>query len=241
METCRVCGKPLPKMPPSQQRIYCSMTCMGMDRRSLPAVKTCEVCGKEWQPATRYQAARNKTCSASCNAKRISQAKAGKHIKPAATCLHCGRAFWTRSKALANAKYCSRSCRSKAYAHILIPHAGNMKGRKRRDPRRGPDNPSWKGGVMLKRTHGNYQGVTYVRCPLEYLPMARADGYIMEHRLVMAQKLGRLLTRQEVVHHRDHNPANNHPDNLELFPNNAAHKRAEGAASRSSLKDSAQP
>ena len=38
----------------------------------------------------------------------------------------------------------------------------------------------------------------------------------LEHRYVMEQKLGRKLHSTEIVHHRDHNPLNNHLDNLEL-------------------------
>jgi hypothetical protein len=91
----------------------------------------------------------------------------------------------------------------------------------------GPNNPAWKGGVTLKRAKGNYKGVRYTRCPVEFLPMARSDGYIMEHRLVMAQWMGRLLTRTEVVNHKDHDPSNNDRTNLELYPTNADHKRGE--------------
>jgi hypothetical protein len=87
--------------------------------------------------------------------------------------------------------------------------------------------PEQSGGVTLKRTHGNYQGVRYVRCPTEYSPMARKDGYIMEHRLIMAQSIGRLLTKTEVVHHIDHNPSNNCINNLMLFASNAEHKAHE--------------
>ena len=88
-------------------------------------------------------------------------------------------------------------------------------------------NPAWKGGVTYKRPKGNYTGVKYVRCPPEFLTMARKDGYIMEHRLVMAKMCGFILTRMEVVNHIDHNPSNNHPSNLELYPTNGDHKRGE--------------
>jgi hypothetical protein len=57
--------------------------------------------------------------------------------------------------------------------------------------------------------------------------MARSDGYVMEHRVVMARLVGRPLIRAEAVHHVDHNPLNNDPTNLELYPTNRAHKLAE--------------
>ena len=73
--------------------------------------------------------------------------------------------------------------------------------------------------------------------------MARADGYVMEHRLVMAKRIGRPLLRVECVHHEDHKPLNNDPTNLELWPDNRSHKMAEhgrvaeGAANRLFLTD----
>jgi len=79
----------------------------------------------------------------------------------------------------------------------------------------------------VTRPKGNYKGVRYVRCPPEWLAMARGDGYIMEHRLVMAQWIGRCLLRSEVVNHKDHDPSNNVRANLELYPSNGDHKRGE--------------
>lgn len=71
--------------------------------------------------------------------------------------------------------------------------------------------------------------------------MARKDGYVMEHRLIMAKMIGRCLTREEVVHHINHDPQDNRPENLELFPSNAAHKRAEGERARSAAGYNAGP
>ncbi len=111
----------------------------------------------------------------------------------------------------------------------------------------GERNPAWKGGVTYFRKHRNYKPIRYVRCPVDLLPMARADGYVMEHRLIMARLAGYCLTRTEVVHHLDHDPQNNVPSNLELWPDNRSHKTAEGgrivhgAACRYFLKDSDQP
>lgn len=91
----------------------------------------------------------------------------------------------------------------------------------------GAKNPAWKGGVTYKRPKGNYIGPRYVRCPADLLVMSRADGYVMEHRLVMARRIGRPLLRTEVVDHVDHNPRNNAVSNLLLYPSNGDHKRGE--------------
>lgn len=47
-------------------------------------------------------------------------------------------------------------------------------------------------------------------------PMAYSNGVILEHRLVMSEILGRNLRPGELVHHKDTNPFNNDPSNLEL-------------------------
>jgi hypothetical protein len=133
-------------------------------------------------------------------------------------------------------KYCSRACRNRAHP----PQNHNLK------PMYGEDNPAWKGGVTYFRKHGNYKPIKYVRCPVECLEMARKDGYVMEHRLLMARMAGYPLTRTEVVHHIDHDPQNNDPTNLEVWPDNRSHKLAEhgrladGAGCRWFPKDSGQ-
>lgn len=63
--------------------------------------------------------------------------------------------------------------------------------------------------------------------------MEWVDGrYVYQHRLVMAQILGRPLARSEVVHHIDHDRTNNAPENLELLADHKAHRErhvAEGS------------
>src|SRR5215212_5926337 len=137
---------------------------------------------------------------------------------PNTTCVMCGAGMYRRPYQLkaGKGKYCRRACRNRAHP---LPDGRNF------PIMYGAANPAWKGGVTFKRNKGNYIGPKYVRCPVEFLPMARKDGYIMEHRLVMAKHLGRLLSRTEVVHHKDHNTRNNSIENLQLFKTNGEHKR----------------
>lgn len=159
--------------------------------------------------------------------------------RPNVTCDLCGTPMYRRPSTLARnaAKYCSTACRNKIHK-ATGPRGTNPK-------LAGPNNPAWRGGVTLKRPKGNYTGVVYVRAPTWALPMARGDGYIMQHRLVVAHRIGRLLARTEVVNHKDHKPSNNARTNLELWPDNGSHKRGErgrfvnGVANRLFREDSA--
>lgn len=90
---------------------------------------------------------------------------------------------------------------------------------RRTGPKSGPGHPDWKGGRFADK-HG------YILVWNPEHPAANSGGYVREHRLVMEKILGRFLTKKEVVHHRDDNPANNDPDNLELYATNADHLRA---------------
>jgi hypothetical protein len=160
--------------------------------------------------------------------------------RPNVTCILCGAPMYRRPWILAKGegRYCSRACRNRAH-----PHTGK---RSVPESMKGENNPAWKGGVTYRRRRGNYVQVKYVRAPEWAQPMARKDGYLMEHRLVMAEWCGYLLTRAECVHHLNHSPLENQRSNLELWPDNRSHKLAEhgrfveGAACRWFPRDSVQ-
>jgi len=51
----------------------------------------------------------------------------------------------------------------------------------------------------------------YIEIHMPDHPNAKKAGYILEHRYVMSQMIGRPLLANEVVHHRDSNRQNNTP------------------------------
>lgn len=67
----------------------------------------------------------------------------------------------------------------------------------------GQRNPAWHGG-RRQRTDG-------------YILIWTPDGERLEHQVIAEQTLGRRLRRGEIVHHIDHDRANNSPDNLQVM------------------------
>lgn len=81
-----------------------------------------------------------------------------------------------------------------------------------RGGRSGDRNANWKGG----RIHiGGGRVAVYASGH----PGARLYGgtHILAYRLIAEGKIGRPLHDDEVVHHIDGDPTNNHPDNLEVM------------------------
>ena len=88
--------------------------------------------------------------------------------------------------------------------------------------RRGEEHHAWTGGRRVAE-----DGYVLIWLPKDdpFVSMAQehggaGGGYVLEHRLVMARKLGRLLTEDETVHHKDTNRQNNDEDNLVLHHGN---------------------
>lgn len=93
----------------------------------------------------------------------------------------------------------------------------------------------WKGGKYINR-----DGYVLVRLEPDnpFFEMANQgwSHYVLEHRLVMAQYLGRPLTSTEVVHHKNGVKTDNRIENLELIPSPGEH----GITRLSTLKEASE-
>lgn len=82
--------------------------------------------------------------------------------------------------------------------------------------KKGRNSPSWKGGRIKIR------GYIYIWKPEH--PRVYKNNYILEHRLVMEEKIGRYLEPWEIVHHKNGIKDDNRIENLELLPSGKHNK-----------------
>ena len=121
-------------------------------------------------------------------------------------CIQCGNRFFallSQQKRRDGGKYCSNSC-SKIGKKLTDLHKEKLSISKR-----GDRNPFWNGGKMTSH------GYRLLKRPDH--PNANGGGYVFEHRLVMSEHIGRPLTKEEVVHHKNRNRSDNRIENLELL------------------------
>lgn len=84
------------------------------------------------------------------------------------------------------------------------------------ETRQGYEQKNWNGGIKMmkgyiyKRAKGHPNGTKH-------------GNYVALHRLVMEEKLGRYLSKEEVVDHIDGDITNNEPSNLRVFSSNSEH------------------
>lgn len=75
----------------------------------------------------------------------------------------------------------------------------------------------------------NHNGYVEIRIPNHH--RVRGNGYVFEHIVVVEEKIGRALLKNEQVHHIDGNKQNNDPSNLDVV-DIAEHARITGKERR---------
>jgi hypothetical protein len=112
--------------------------------------------------------------------------------------------------------------------HTTVPHVLRRMGLPKRTQSEclklagllGDKHNQWKGGRI---THGDGYIQVYVSPDSFFFPMASKQKYVLEHRLIMAKYLGRLLQPWEVIHHKNGIKDDNRIENLELATSNQNH------------------
>lgn len=84
-------------------------------------------------------------------------------------------------------------------------------------------------------------GQTYRQVYRPAHPNAPKSGWVMEHRLIMEARLGRLLDPAEVVHHENRDGLDNRAENLTLEASKGAHLAAEHSAEGVAARMAAYP
>jgi len=191
--------------------------------------RTCEWCGKVYET---YPYFRPRFCCQSC-------AGAAKRNGEYVACAQCGQEFYRRPSE-ADRRYCSKNCartaanltdRNPSYTRDISGERNPMYGRGmhgEENPmygKRKHDAPRWKGGRKQRA-----DGYILVVAPDDHpypADQSKRTGlkYILEHRWVMEQHLGRYLRPEEVVHHINGDPTDNRIENLQLFASQSQHIR----------------
>jgi hypothetical protein len=126
-------------------------------------------------------------CSKSC----YHEGRWGK--TPPNSCLTCGKDISDTGDR--SQKFCSVKCTGEWRSQNI----------------RGENHPTYQGAIAYGRDN-RYRAR---RSPDH--PFADSKGYVMEHRLVVEDALGRILDPGEVVHHINEEPADNRIENLEVM------------------------
>ncbi len=89
-----------------------------------------------------------------------------------------------------------------------------------RDSRKGETHPSWRGGQRLGGQNGDYMTIHKPEHPF-----ANKGGYVLQHRLVAEDILGRYLYPEEIPHHLNGDTKDNCWSNIIVLSNQSSHAK----------------
>ena len=143
-------------------------------------------------------------------------------------CEVCKRVFYPRTTQIkaGQGRFCSHQCLGVAYRGENNPMFGKQITTEQQEKRKrtlaangtllsGERHRSWKGGV-IKRPDG-YRAIRTSQ-------MNGGSAYTLEHRAVVERHLGRQLSPEEIVHHKNGDKTDNRLENLEVL-SRADHNR----------------
>ena len=210
---CKQCNKERWLKPGlAKVKLFCSRACLYESRRVPGPVRSKQSAKKTFGPRSCGQcgelyearAKQQMYCSQDCGMLAMQERRRGLTADPR-PCEYCGATFTPRLGSAG--RFCSFDCKNQGQSGAAAAH--------------------WKGG-----RHVSPEGYVKVLAPSH--PKASGHGgYVLEHRLVMEQSLGRLLEDHETVHHINGARADNRPENLQL----RSGRHGKGARAEKALED----
>lgn len=212
------------------KQFHCSRACASANpkrwEREHDNQVQCEWCPQRFTPKPGSYANRfcSKDCKADARAAGVPMRRDAGNLGEGTVLKPCDNPVCEKSVKVTKARqekserhYCSSACYQVAGIADSGRQSGFLSGAKRtvRIGNRGAEYRELQTVDGVKMGYLDRAGYVKVRWPEH--PSARADGCVLQHRMVMEEILGRQLLRTEEVHHADGRRDHNEPSNLLLL------------------------